>query len=308
MTAVLEVIASPWSWVVGVAGFLARGGALVFLLPIAPLPTPVGVTLLLPPVSIDTSGASPALVRELLVVGAVLAVVAVASLVLAALADIAAFLWIAARLPRADGDVALAGVASGPAVAIATDTGTRGLLAPLVVARTLALVPAILASLVAARALVDVGEREYILPSSLAVPYVVRVVQGAWVELVAVAACLVVADAADALSSRRLLRRALRLPPPADAHGARFVTRALGAWVAGWLATAVTVAPGLVLVGAAWPMVRDGYAATLSPTPPPPVALFAMTAVFVASWLAALAIAGIGSAVRAATWSAATAT
>ena len=305
--ALRAVIASPSAWALGAAGFLARGGIIVFALPIWSLPTPVGVTLLIPPVAVDTTGVSPEFLRELLALGALLAVLAAVALVTGALADVVAF----GRLARVSRPAAPGRIGSATA--------------RLVLVEVLSLLPAIAAAVVAAGRLVDVGETEYLLPSSTAVPYLVRVVNGAWPQLAAVGACLVFADIANAVLSRLVLRRvwgAVGLPSdarsltdpltggsgpsPSAGRAARGIARAVAAWLGGWTATAVFVLPGLAAIQLCWPLLRDAYAATLRPSPPPVPELVAVTVLVVAAWVGGVFVAGLGSAIRTAGWTLAT--
>lgn len=292
--ALRAIVRSPAAWVVGAAGFLARGGVLLFALPVWSLPTPVGVALLIPPLAVDTTGISPDFLRELVAIGAVLSCVAALALVVGALADAIAF----ARLmePRAPGE--------GPPV--------RAVAARLVVVELVAMLPAIAAAVVTTGRLVAVGETEYLLPSSTSVPYVVRIVNGALPEIVALAACLLVADAANAMLSRWVLHRSWRRAVPARRHAggmpgiAALAARSAGAWVGGWAVTALFVAPGLLATSACWPALRDTYAATLGRTPPSPAELVAVTVLFVAAWVGGVLLAGLGSAIRTAAWTFAT--
>ncbi len=318
--AVRGVLSSPLTWVVAAAGFLARGGILVLALPILSLPTPVGVTLLVPPLSVTTSGISSVFLPELFAAGAAATVLVVVGLLLGALADAVVYQRLvdltASR--AADGRAAALGAAaSGPPALSPPVPRPRGgmprLVGRLVGAEILALLPAIAMSIVAASRLIAVGEQEYLLPSSTSVPYVARVLQGASTAVIALGACLLLADVVNALLSRRLLRGAYRPDTAATAgqprgeapaaQGLPGVLRIPATWLAAWLVTFASLAPGLLVIALAWPAVRDTYAATLSSAPPAPVELLATTVVFVAAWIAALLVAGIGSALRSAIWS-----
>ena len=319
------LLSSPVMWVVGAAGFLARGGILVLALPILSLPTPVGVTLLVPPLSVTTSGISSAFVPELLAAGAFSVLVVALGLLLGALADAVVYQQLAG-LARTHAvaardvvahDVATHDVATHTSILPATMPGPRGgaprLVAKLIGVEILALLPAIAMSIITVSRLIAVGEQEYLLPSSTSVPYVARVLQGASTALIALGACLLLADVVNALLSRRLLRGAYRAeavptagrprPTARAAQALRGAARIAATWLAAWLVTIVSLVPGLLAITLAWPAVRDAYAATLSSAPPGPVELVAATLAFVAAWLVALLVAGAGSALRAAAWS-----
>ena len=208
------VLSSPVTWVVGAAGFLARGGILVLALPILSLPTPVGVTLLVPPLSVTTSGISSVFLPELLVAGTAAALVVAVGLLLGALADAVVYqrlVGLRRFAPATAGDTrAPRAAAPGPR------GGTPRLVGTLVAVEILALLPAIAMSIVTVSRLIAVGEQEYLLPSSTSVPYVARVLQGASMAVIALGACLLLADVVNALLSRRLLRRAYRAGPDPD--------------------------------------------------------------------------------------------
>ncbi len=319
------LLSSPVMWLVGAAGFLARGGILVLALPILSLPTPVGVTLLVPPLSVTTSGISSAFVPELLAAGAFTVVAVALGLLLGVLADAVVYQQLAglARTHDVAGhdvaarDAAAHDVATHTSILPATMPGPRGgaprLVAKLVGVEILALLPAIAMSIITVSRLIAVGEQEYLLPSSTSVPYVARVLQGASTALMALGACLLLADVVNALLSRRLLRGAYRpeavptagRPRPAAraAQALRGAARIAATWLAAWLVTIVSLVPGLLAITLAWPAVRDTYAATLSSASPGPVELVAATLAFVAAWIVALLVAGAGSALRAAAWS-----
>lgn len=213
-----------------------------------------------------------------------------------------------------------------------------GLLARLVATELFALLPAIAAGLVTVSRLISVGEQEFLLPTSVDVPYPVRVVQGAAEPVIALAVCLLLADVANALISRRVLRRDERRRGPEAATSAisdepaasdasspvaradagasplRRVRRDLLAlvrigatWAGAWIVTLASIVPGVIAIELAWPGLRDAYTATMSRTPPSAEALVVATVVFVAAWVIALLVAGLGSAIRTILWSFATA-
>lgn len=298
MRAVLrEVAESPSTWLAGAAGFLARGGILVLALPVLSLPTPVGVTLLVPPLSVTTSGVSAAFVPQLVAVGAALAATVIAALVLGALADAVSYERTASRIERV--------------AAVSADTLPGGVTPPLVgqlvAVELLALLPAAVAAIVATRRLVTVGEQEYLLPSSLDVPYAVRVLSGASDAVIVLAACLLLADVINALVSRHVLRRAfgqgMSPTTPRARRGLRRLPQVGATWIVAWLVTLASLVPGLAAIELAWPGVRDAYTATLSRHPPAPAMLLAVTMIFVAAWAVAVLIAGLGSAIRTVLWS-----
>jgi len=314
-TALRRAFASPSGWGNGVAGFLARGGILLFALPIWVLPTPVGVSLLLGPV--DVTGpprdAGTAILALAGVAGALLLIVAAA----AAVSDLAAYRRLlggaegpqgAGREPAgAEGPLWATepAPASPPGPVARPGWGDARLIAALVVLEAIAVLPAAAVSVVAAGRLVTVGRAEYFLPSSLDVPFALRVVAGARNEVVALIACLVIADLVYAVLSRWLFRRrgpqlsrtAPRAPGVRAARGA-------GAWLGSWLITAAFVLPGLALVAETWAIVRAVVAGRgLAGSPAEIAASLAAIALLVACWGIAIVAAGASSVIRSVMWS-----
>ena len=345
-SAIRDALGSPSVWVVAAAGFLARGGILIFALPVLSLPTPVGVTLLVPPLSVTTSGISSVFVPQLIAAGAAVLVVVAIALLLGALSDAVSFQLMADRSAAARDRSGMSGYQAmgadgarrGGNPVIGRGGVHPGLLARLVATELFALLPAIAAGLVTVSRLISVGEQEFLLPTSVDVPYPVRVVQGAAEPVVALAACLLLADVANALISRRVLRRDERrrgpdaaisaasdasaapdasLPMPRKDTGPAPLRRVrrdllalmrIGAtWAGAWIVTLASIVPGVIAIELAWPALRDTYTATMSRTPPSAEALVVATVVFVVAWVAALLIAGLGSAIRTILWSFATA-
>jgi hypothetical protein len=289
-----RALADPAGWLNGAAGFLARGGILLFALPIWVLPTPVGVSLLLGPVDVTGPPAGTAAVMALVlgVAGAVLVLMAVA----AAASDVA---FHRRLFP-------------GPAGIVGAPWGPVRLVAALVAIEAALVVPAALVAASSAGRLAAIGRQEYFVPTSLEVPFVLRVIGGARTEVIALLACLVAAEAGYAVLSRVVLRRAAPAtetpavvgPGPASrvARAAQ-AARVPVAWVAAWAVTAAFVLPGILLVAGAWGIVQDVVAGRGIPgTPAGAAGAFAAIALFVGCWGLAIASGGASSAIRAILW------
>lgn len=309
-TALQHAFTSPSWWANGVAGFLARGGIILFALPIWSLPTPVGVSLLLG--QVDVTGppkeASAAMWGLAGISGALLVAVALA----AAASDLVTYTRLLDCGEQPPGPARVLDGSTRPAVepgwapAAPPGWGNARLIAGLVVLEAIALVPAVLVSIAAAARLVAVGRDEYFLPSSLDVPFAIRVIAGARTEVAALIGCLVLADLVYAVTSRWFLHRRgprlFRAAPPA-----RFMRAARGAvtWLVSWFVTAAFVLPGLALVARAWAVVRDLVAGRGSPASPAELAgWIAAIAFFVACWGIAVVAAGASSVIRSVMWSA----
>jgi hypothetical protein len=155
--ATVVVFDHPATWALGLAGFLARGGILLFLAPIVPLPSPVGLANIVGPTAATPSGPSPEAAGMLAVWGAALLAWLVVGNAVGAMSDVLLTRTFVARSGRA---------LLGPR-----------LLRRLVGVRLAALVPLALALAIAAGPIVDATYRQLISPYDLAVPLVSRVVR-----------------------------------------------------------------------------------------------------------------------------------
>ena len=151
-------LGAPSLWPVGLAAFLARGGIVLFALPILALPSVVGLTTFIGPNSVTAAGIAPRLVLLIALTTTVLvAWIVVATLIAAA----------------ADQVLVRAVVASEP------DSG-RALRAPdrdlstLFVVRLVSLVPFALAVGIGGARLGQVGYQELVLPADSSAPFVTR--------------------------------------------------------------------------------------------------------------------------------------
>ena len=166
--------------------------------------------------------------------------------------------------------------------------------------RLLGLLPVLAVAIVAWQPLYAAAYHQLVLPDDLASPLGIRIVRDVPWAVAAVIAAWLVADAAAALGVRRLV------------IGRRPV---LAAWLLGWadlarrplrtLATAafglavlvLLAGPALLAASAGWSRVRD----VMTHGADPSVALLTV-AIWVAVWLGALLLAGVGHAIRAAAW------
>lgn len=320
-----SLLLDPASWLLGCAGFLARGGIVVVALEVWSVPNPAAISLLIPPTALGPSGISPGFAATLVAIGLGLLALAVGAGVVSALTELLAYERLARAL--ADPNEPPGAVAGRAAPETAGPRRAIWLTAQLVLLEALALMPAVAAAVVAVRRLVEVGRSEYLVPSSLAVPFVVRVVDGAHAEVLALVLCLLLAEFLYAIGARWLLRRSLDRPPalaspgdagdagaPARRGHARRASGALpyrmaaiaGAWLAGWAATVVALAAGFIAARAARSLL-DGIVFTLAASAglAAAVPFVGSVALLVAAWLVALLLAGGASAVRGALWTAA---
>ncbi len=305
-------LSSPSAWLVGAAGFLARGGVLLLAVPVWVLPTPVEATLFLPSAAIGASGPTPEFTRVLVVLGLIGAVVVLAALLVGAACDVAAFERVAvpAGWPDRESREATDAASAAARAAGRRRIAERNAFIALALVEVAALVPVGVAVVFAADRLLQVGRVEYLTPSDLAVPFVVRVIVGASDAVAVVVASLVAADAINAIGSRLVLRRAFhvarthaRRGPAAALAG---VAASLAAWLSSWIVTLVAVPPGILLSMAAWTRVRAAYPEWSTRGDPGTIlAALGWTAAFVAVWVIAAAVAGAASAIRSVLWSSA---
>jgi hypothetical protein len=288
--ALLVTFERPLTWAVGLAGLLAGGGLLLVAWPILVLPTPSGVQNLLgAPVSTLVFGAPSAALVSLIAGAAIAgAVLLVAGLVAGAWAE------------RRSIDLVLEAVVEEGYVPAKPDLvgapGTGGV----AVLRFLALWPPLVAAALAWPTLYDVAYRELILPEDLATPLPVRVIVRVPWLIAWVALAWLLSDAAAATGVRRLVlerRTVLAAWGLGWADLVRRPHRLVGTALLGSLAVVVAGGPALAAAALGWARVREVLAVGRDPG----IELLAV-ATWVAIWLGALVLLGVGAAFRAAAW------
>jgi hypothetical protein len=286
-TAALDALAAPRTWAIGLAGFLARGGIVLFVLPVVVLPSVVGLTTFVGPNSVTAAGLSPSFV--VLIVLTSLAVSA------------AVFLG---TLVGTITERALVGEIAAGRVGDAgrpTPMDDSARLAALVAIRLIALVPVGLTVALGGVRLGQVGYQELVLPSDSTAPFIVRVLLAAPEVVVAIIVAWLLGELIPAVAVRWVLldRRGIRA-----AFGAALVwiahrpLRSLAVLAATTLGSVVVVGPALVTGTVAWSGVRNALLGGSDSG----VAL-GWVALFVASWLGGLVLAGVAAAWRSAAWS-----
>lgn len=289
--ALVVAFVRPAAWPVALAGFLARGGVILMLLPVLAIPTPTGVANAVGgPVSSFLFGTpSSSLVAMLVLLVGLAAVLLVIGAAIAGWSERNGILH-ALRVAADEGFVppATGSVAGG------------GGIASLAALRLLGLVPPALALAVSAPVLYDAAYRELVLPDELRSPLALRILRDVPGTVLMVAAAWLVADAAASLSIRRLVleRRSTA-----------------SAWIAGWLGlirrpvrvvatalatdalTLLLMVPAVVAGAMAWERVRD-----LLREDRDPLAIVVAVVLFVAVWLGGLVLAAVAAAFRGAAW------
>lgn len=280
----------PVSWALGLAGFLAGGGIVLVAWPILVLPTPTGLQNALggPVSTLVFGGPSPELLARIvggITGGAALVLAGTLGGAWAERQGIAVVLDAAAddglALPPAD----LAGAPGAGRVAVV---------------RLLSLVPVAIAAALAWTPLYDATYHELILPRDLVTPLPVRVLgEVPWLVL-GLAAVWVLSDAAAAVGVRRLVLE--RRPVMASwllgwADLVRRPHRIIPTALVGAGVLALLLGPAMVAAAIGWGRVRDILAGDREP-----VIILGAVAIWVSIWLGGLVLAGVGAAVRAATW------
>lgn len=282
--ALLLTLERPGAWAVALAGFLARGGLLLMLLPIVALPTPAGIQAELAPLLVPLAFGQVADGLSVLVAvisGAVLVALLAGGLVGA---------WADARLAALaieEPDAPVGRLGLGTAV-------------DLLLARLVAHVPLALALGWGAARIVEVGYAELVRPFEVVTPLAVRIISGAPIAVVLVGLAWLLGEAAGGLATREVLLRGrgsiaaavggwfLLLRHPAASLGVVLATSAVAL---------VTLLPGLLAAGAAWSQVRialfDGAG---------PLEQWLAVSLFSAVWLGALVLAAAGVAFRQYAW------
>lgn len=274
----------PGAWLIALGALAARGGLLLAVLAIVAIPSPVFLAIILRDevATVGRSGFEPFVP----VAGAVTGILVVAGTLLGSWLETG----LACRVLRhADPSARLV-------------TTTRGDLAwSVAVVRIGWVLPVVVTGTLLAAALSVAITDELIDPSDTAVPLVLRVAVTVLPQLLALAAAVVLSDAA---ASRMVAHRVLAahgLPTPGGRPAVR-LARTLATALAGWLllglAAITLVAPWVVArvadgLAAAW--LGTGHLALL-------VSAASGAILLAAAWLAALAAIGAAGAVRAALW------
>ena len=286
------VVGAPRLWGLALAGFLARGGIVLFALPILVVPSVVGIVTFVGPDAVTAAGFSERFVALLAGASAILGGWLILGLVVGVLVELA---LIQAVVPGpAAADAPRDGLSSGPA-------RRDRLILRLIVVRAISLVPFGLAVAVASARLIDAGYQEMILPSDTSAPLVGRILLAAPDAIVLVALGWLLSELEGTLAARLVAidgRPAFSALVGAVGWVVRRPLRT--AWLGGATAAASIVVLGVALAAtsAAWALVRDALLG-----PPEPAPAVAAVLGFVAIWIGALGLAGLVSAWRSVAWS-----
>ncbi|HEY7941254.1 MAG TPA: hypothetical protein VID25_04845 [Candidatus Limnocylindrales bacterium] len=294
---------TPALWSVGLVGFLARGGFLLILLPMLALPSPVSLSVLIGPDLVDANGLSARVAALLVLAGGLVVLALVAGLVMAVLADIAAFEGILS--------------ATGVAVPSRARRPLARLVVKLLALQLAAAVPFLIALVPTVAVMAGVIRQEILLPSDQGLPLWWRVVESTWPWLVVVAATVLLASHIYSVVGRELLARHVGLLPPTPGSSAlrrvlgapaallRRPGRAVAASVAVWAVGICGAVVAAALIALGWTIAQVAYlspptGATVLATVATWMAAAAGTAVLVGLLGAALVLLGATAAMRSA--------
>ena len=288
----------PALWLYGVLGFSLRGGIICLTLPIIVLPTPVETRLLLGDY-LGTSGLSQRFWIEAAVFAFVAALLTLAVLTTLTRLEIASF----SRLPFVEEEQ--------PA-----QLG-RTAFVPILTVQAIGFIAGLLAAVPAVKAAIEASYAEIVRPTSSA-PIYERVIGSLGQELFLLVGAILAIDLLSALTTREVLVRRLRenragvqdpwvLPRAFVSVVGRILrspARIVGTALFGWVVTLALVLPGLAGVALAFAGTRAAFLATVSLADfGDDLGMVLMALALSAAFVAALALGGVASALRAAAWS-----
>lgn len=283
--ALLATLARPRWWVLSLAAFLVRGGALLAILPVVALPSVAGLAASLGPILVGFVFGQPSAAALILTAALVVGLAAW----LALSANVGAWL-----------DVALADEAASdedlvsPRPALGRPSARRA-----ASARLLAHLPTAVAVAFAASRIIDAGYQEFIQPGDAAIPVILRVAGRAPEAVAALAITTLVGEAAGGVAVRLLMVGAT--VPAAVARGFARLARPTG------LATFVLTNAVIAAVGVPWwaaiSMAWDDARIALVDGATGTAAGLAI-GLFLVTWLAGLWILAVAIAWRATAWTA----
>ena len=289
----------PSAWPVALAGFLVRGGILLFLLPVVVLPTPTGLATAFGSdiIAVAIAGPTPATVQ--LAATAILAVLGwlVLGSVVGAAADIELARW-AATSGRAAATVPAD--TPGPAARAFPPRSRRGLVGRVAIVRLACHLPLAIVSVWAAARIVAAVYREYISPGDLSVPLSLRVVGSVPDAIVLLVVAWLIGEALGGLAARAIVLDGRPAGRAIRAALASTVLHPLSAGIALATTTIVLVslvAPLVVASAVLWgrlgsELLGAGDALTV----------LAATLGFIAAWLVGLFAAAVAATLRSSIW------
>jgi hypothetical protein len=281
-----QALEHPSTWAVGLAGFLARGGIVLLLVPIVPLPSPVGLANLVGPTAATPSGPSPEAAGMLAAGTALLLAWLVLGTAVGALSDALLTQPFAGNGPRA--------------------TLSPWLLGRLVGVRLAALVPLGLALAIAVRPIVEATYRQLISPYDLAVPLVTRVARDVAPLIALIVGAWLLAEVVGGLALRMIVLRndsAVAAIGHALAHLVRRPITSMATAVLGLAGLALAIGPPMVAAAGLWTVLEASVAQGAGREADAGRTVL-VGLCLVAVWMGGLLLCGLASAWRGLLWTA----
>jgi hypothetical protein len=275
---------APRLWAVGLAGFLARGGIVLFALPIVVLPSVVGLITFIGPNSVTAAGLAPRFVTLVAIVTAGLVAWIVVATIVAAATDVALIGAVVHAM----------GTGSAPAV-------RRPGLATLFVIRLASLVPFALGVALGGVRLGQVGYQELILPSNGTSHFVIRVLQGAPEVIALLLVTWLLTELIGAVAVRLAIvegRTAAGSLGGSPVWIARRPLRSLVVAAGTVIGSILVLTPAIIVAAVAWEAVRTALLGDAGP-----IVDVVNVVLFVGVWAVAVVLAGIVATWRSAAWS-----
>jgi hypothetical protein len=288
IAALLAALGRPSWWLLALAGFLTRGGILLFFVAIVTLPSPVAIASVLGPIitPLYLGNVTPTVVLVITSVAVAFATWVLAGSWLAAATEVV--LIRDARQAALD-----EGLPTGPEAPSASLLITRATAAHL-----LALVPLAIVTAIAAVQIYGVAYRELVNPTDSR-SVVVRVILGATAPIAAIVIAWVAGDLIGGLAVRRILLRGEPVVRAVMRAGGDLVRHPLGLVVAPLVAAFVLIvelAAVLAAVSLVWTEVGERLVRPLDE----PLATALALLTFGAAWCLALLVTGLIDAWRSA--------
>jgi len=289
-----QTLRRPRWWAVGLAGFLARGGIVLFSLPIVVLPSVIGLTTFIGPNSITAAGLAPRFVTLLAAVVALIASAVLLGTLVSAATDRVLVREVVGERGESAGP--------GPVdVGSGSPEPGRPELGRLLIIRLVSLIPFGVGLAIGGVRLGQVGYQELILPSDSTTPLVIRVLRDAPEIVALLGLTWLASELLGAVAVRVALldgRTAAGSLGGAIAWILRRPARSLATLGATVIGSLILVGPAIVILAVAWDRVRTVFMESMDP-----VAMFALAALLGAAWTLGLTVAGAAAAWRSAAWS-----
>lgn len=280
-TAAHDVLARPALWPIALAGFLARGGILLFIAPVVIPPSLVGLATFIGPASITPTGPTAGLILRIGLGTVLLAAAVLLGTIAAALAE-----------------VALIAAADGAPGRIAP-----GVVRRVVLIRLVTLLPAALALVLGIQRLGQIVYLELTLPTDLVTPLPIRVAAQAPGIVAAIVLAWLAGETWGGLATRLAVLRGAgvrrALLGGLGLFGRRLVN-SLALLVVSVVVAIAVLGPAIGLIGWSWDLVRDNLldASAIASVP----AVIGATILFASCWLVGLVMAGALAAWRGVAW------